>query len=165
MIDWADVMGSHIAGLQLSPSRVQFAQKILDWRSAIRLVGAPLVAEGVVEPNYLDEVINTAKKMGPYFDLGKGVAMPHARPEAGVHEIGISLLKVDPVVHLLDLEDHPIEIFIMLAATDANSHLDVLRELAQVLMVPEQLQALKDAATTDDVLAVFGGAGFEYTPK
>lgn len=142
----------------LTPSRIQFSDEPLDWRAAVRLVGAPLVVEEVVTDSYLDEVIATAERLGPYFDLGQGVAMPHARPEAGVNRIGVSFLRVRPSVNLLDREDHPIELFLMLAATDANSHLDVLRTLAEVLGDADRLKALKDATTAEDVLAVFGAS-------
>lgn len=145
-----------MGNVRLTPSRVQIATEAMDWRAAIRLVGRPLVEEGVVTEGYLDEVIATAERMGPYFDLGHGIAMPHARPEAGVNEIGVSVLRVDPPVSLLDLDDRLITVFIMLAATDSETHLDVMRDLAGVLIDAGRRQALTEATTIEGVLAVFG---------
>lgn len=142
---------------RLTASRIQFTDEQLDWRSAIRLVGQPLVDEGAVTPGYVDAAIAIAEDKGPFYDLGKGIAMPHARPEAGANEIGLSLLRTRQPVLLLDREDHPIDIFIMLSATDPNTHIDVLRQLAGILTDDDAVAALKSATTPDAVLDVFAG--------
>lgn len=139
----------------LTAARIQFTDEALTWREAVRLCGQPLVADGSVEASYLDAVVETAEKMGPYFDLGGGVAMPHARPEAGVHRRALSFLRTRRPVLLLDLQDHPIDVFIMLAALDSDSHIETIQLLAGVLMDPERVKRLKDATTPADVLRVF----------
>lgn len=142
------------ASAQLTATRIQFTDAELGWREAIQMVGQPLVAEGAVTDNYVATAIAIAEEKGPFFDLGRGVAMPHARPEAGVNEIALSYLRCRKPVLLLDRDDHPIDVFIMLAATDSKSHLKVLRKLAGVLTDPDAVQQLKDAATPDEVLAL-----------
>lgn len=141
---------------RLAASRIQFTDEELDWRSAIRLAGQPLIDEGAVTANYVEDAIRIAEEKGPYFDLGRGIAMPHARPEAGVNNIALSYLRTRPPVLLLDREDHPIEVFIMLAAVDNKSHLGVLRTLAGVLTDAGKVADLKEATTPEQVLAIFG---------
>lgn len=140
----------------LTPARVQFTDDELSWRDAIRQVAAPLVADGSIDEAYVDDVIATAEKMGPYFDFGRGIAMPHARPEGHVRQVALSFLRTRTPVLLLDDPKHPIEVFILLAATDDSSHLTVLKGLAGVLTDPETVAALKDATTPDQVLALMG---------
>lgn len=139
----------------LTAERIQFTDEPLAWRDALAKVAEPLIADGTIEPSYVDAVIETAERMGPYFDFGKGVAMPHARPEGGVNRIGLSFLRTRTPVLLLDDDKHPIELFIMLAATDSSSHLTVLKGLAGVLTDSTKVAALKNATTADEVLAVF----------
>lgn len=141
---------------RLAASRIQFTDEELDWRSAIRLAGKPLLDEGAVTENYIEDAIRIAEEKGPYFDLGRGIAMPHARPEAGVNQIALSYLRTRTPVLLLDREDHPIEVFIMLAAVDNKAHLGVLRMLAGVLTDADKVVELKDATTPEQVLAIFG---------
>ncbi len=141
---------------RLAASRIQFTDEELDWRSAIRLAGQPLIEEGAVTANYVEDAIRIAEEKGPYFDLGRGIAMPHARPEAGVNNIALSYLRTRTPVLLLDREDHPIEVFIMLAAVDNKSHLGVLRTLAGVLTDAGKVADLKEATTPEQVLAIFG---------
>lgn len=144
---------AHPAGL--TSQRIQFTDQHLGWREAIRLCGQPLVADGSVEAGYVQAAIDTAERLGAYFDLGRGIAMPHARPEDGAHRRGLCFLRTRQPVALLDQDDHLIDIFIMLAATDAESHLGMMRCLATVLMSPERVQRLKDSATAAEVLSVF----------
>lgn len=75
---------------RLAASRIQFTDDELDWKSAIRLAGKPLVDEGAVTDAYIEDAIRIAEEKGPYFDLGRGIAMPHARPEAGVNQMALS---------------------------------------------------------------------------
>lgn len=143
----------------LTPGRIQFTDEALSWREAVARVAEPLIADGSIEPGYVDSVIATAEKMGPYFDFGKGIAVPHARPEAGVHKVALSFLRTRTPVLLLDDEGHPIDLFLMLAATDSSSHLTVLKGLTSVLIDNSAVAALKAATTADEVLAVFGETG------
>ncbi len=140
----------------LTPERIQFTAEPLQWTEAIAGVAAPLIADGSVESGYVDAVVETARKMGPYFDFGKGIAVPHARPEAGVNRIALSFLRTRTPVLLLDDEEHPIDLFIMLAATDSSSHLQVLQGLATVLTDNAAVEALKAAQHPEEVLAIFG---------
>lgn len=142
----------------LTEDRIQFTDESLDWRTAVRRCGAPLVADGAVQDGYVEAVISTAEKMGPYFDLGRGIAMPHARPEAGVNRQALALLRTRTPVLLLDQDDHAIDVFIMLAATDNHSHLAMLQKLAGVLTDTDRVERMKAATTASEVLAVFDEA-------
>ncbi len=139
----------------LTPERIAFTDDSLDWKDAIRLAGKPLVEDGTVEARYLEAVIQTALKHGPYFDMGLGIAMPHARPEEGANRVGLAFLRTRTPVLLLDDPKHSVDIFIMLAATDSSSHIDVMAALSQVLTNPERLEGIRQATTAEEVLAQF----------
>lgn len=49
----------------------------------MRIGGELLEKSGAIEPRYIDAMINTVKEIGPYIVIAPGIAMPHARPEAG----------------------------------------------------------------------------------
>lgn len=143
-------------GQYLPSNRIQFAGlELADWRSAIRLTGAPLVRDGIVTAGYPEAAISLAEQKGPYFDLGHGIAMPHARPEAGAHGVGLAVLRCSTPVLLLGRVDHPIAVFIMLAAPDSASHLELLRQLAEVLANPARRARLTSAAQPVDIRAAF----------
>ncbi len=47
-------------------------------------------------------MIQKVKEFGPFINLGKGVAIPHARPDEGVNEIGINVCFGRTDLYLLD---------------------------------------------------------------
>lgn len=79
--------------------------------------------------------------------------MAHARPENGVKHLGMSLLKLDKPVDLVDKE-HPVRIFITLAAIDNTTHLKALSELATLLGKEEKLEKLLHAKTKEEILSI-----------
>lgn len=139
----------------LTKTNIQLTHEPMGWIQAVRTASAPLIADGSIEPSYVDAIIETAEKMGPYFDLGGNVAFLHARPEAGVNAVGLSLLRTFTPVLLLDREDHPIDVFITFAAVDNNSHIEVLRALATVLTDTQRLAEVKNAETAEAIADVF----------
>lgn len=141
----------------LTVDRIEITDDNLEWREAIARCAAPLLADGSIEERYLDAIYATAEKMGPFFHLGKGIAVPHARPEEGANAVALSLLRTRTPVLLLDRDDHPIDVWILLAATDADSHVDVLRNLAMVLTDDDKVAALKSATRPEEILEVFEG--------
>ncbi|GAA1392034.1 PTS sugar transporter subunit IIA [Luteococcus peritonei] len=142
---------------EISARHVQFSDEELDWRAAIALAAQPLVDDASIEPGYVDAIIATAEKMGPYFDFGRGVAMPHARGEGLVHAPALTVLRTRRPVLLLDDPKHPIDVFLVLAAPDNTSHLNLLRTLATVLTDPAQVEALKASTDAQTVVDIVNG--------
>ena len=62
------------------------------WQEAVKLAVDPLIESGAVKPEYYDAIIESTEGYGPYYILMPGMAMPHARPEAGVQRDAFSLL-------------------------------------------------------------------------
>lgn len=118
-----------------------------DWEEAIRKSSEILLKRGSIEPRYVEEMIKVIKEKGPYIVISHHVALAHTRPECGVNEMGLSftLLKT-PVIFGAESFD-PVKLIITLAATDNESHLDLLSELAEVLMDDERMNALFEAKT------------------
>lgn len=134
---------------------IQITYKKLGWKDAIRMCSQPLLDNGSITDGYIESMIKVAEEMGPFFDFGKNVAVPHSRPENGVNRKGVSILKVENQVNLLDLEEHPISIFIVLAAEDNNSHLSILSSLSETLIDDEKVEALKNSKTKEEILNIF----------
>ncbi|MGX7350229.1 PTS sugar transporter subunit IIA [Dolosicoccus paucivorans] len=135
----------------INQDTIQIVDFVDDWKKAIQLSAQLLLDREVIEPRYIDAMINRAEELGPFFHLGSGIALPHARPEDGVNEVGLSLLKVKEPVLLLDDESHPIKVFITLASPDNETHLEALSSLTQILMDKEKLNALLEAETSQEI--------------
>jgi transcriptional antiterminator/mannitol/fructose-specific phosphotransferase system IIA component (Ntr-type) len=140
----------------ITPEMVQVSDKYInDWTEAIRLAARPLVDYDFVEPRYVDAMIEKVNHYGAFIHIGKGIALPHARPEEGAKRIGMSVLKLKHPVYLLDDPEHEIKLFICLSAVDNNTHLRALASLTNILSEEDLLNELLTANTQQSVLNVF----------
>ena len=138
----------------LTKDTIHFTEEKLDWRDAIMEASQPLVESNKVQSNYVDAMITNVEEIGAYIHIGKGIAIPHARPENGVNQLGMSFLRTKTPVLLLDQEEHKIDIFICLAAIDSEAHLKALAQLTKILGDNELLEALKAAETAEQVIEI-----------
>lgn len=138
----------------LNADTILFADDVGGWRDAIEKVSEPLLANGAMTRSYVDAMLDSVAAGGTYIDLGYGIALAHARPENGVVRTGLSALWVRPQVLLNDEAQHPISLFICLAAADDSSHLAALSELGQLLSDDGARDALLAAHDTAEAMAV-----------
>ncbi|MDD3016713.1 MAG: PTS sugar transporter subunit IIA, partial [Lactococcus chungangensis] len=140
----------------LIPDKIRFNHETPtpNWQDAIHMAGAPLVQNDDIEPRYLDAMVQKVLDFGPFIHLGFGIALPHARPEDGVKDLAMSLLKFSEPVYLLDDDKHPIRIFICLAAVDNETHLRALSSLTKILTDKTAVQRLLEAETTEEIVTL-----------
>ena len=138
----------------ITPEMIQICDEVADWETAIRTAAKPLVASRKIEDRYADAMIEKVKQYGPFIHIGKGIALPHARPEDGVKALGMSLLKVENPVLLLDDEKHAVQLFVCLAAVDNEAHLRALSSLTKLLSNKENLDDLLAATTKEEITTI-----------
>jgi len=76
----------------LTEKAIRLKARAVDWQEAVRMGGELLVNAGFAKPSYIEAMVETVKQLGPYSVIAPGIAMPHARPEAGVIKPGLSLV-------------------------------------------------------------------------
>ena len=77
--------------------------------------------------------------------------MPHARPENGVNETGVSFLKVNKPV---DFGDDPISLIFILAAKDSDSHIDTIGALLEIFQDEEKIKDLLKAEDKNELIKI-----------
>lgn len=123
----------------------------LNWKEAIHKAAQPLLDSKSIELSYIDAMIDKVEEFGPFIDLGKGIAIPHARPEDGVNKLSMSMLVLDEPVFLLEQEEHPLSIIIVIAAIDNKSHLDALSHLTVLIREDENIQTIANAKEFEEI--------------
>ncbi len=129
-----------------------------DWRGAVRVAGGLLLKDGVIKPEYIDAMISTAEELGPYIVIAPGIAMPHARPEAGAILTGMSLVRLAPAVEFGNPDHDPVTLVFALAAVDKRVHLKAMQTLAELLLSKELVGELLLAEDIPSIQQVFGAA-------
>lgn len=136
----------------LTYDMIQFTDEKLNWEEAITYAAQPLKQQEKITDSYIEAMIQKVKDYGAFIHIGKGIALPHARPEDGVKDLGMSLLKVKESVLLLDDPKHEIRIFICLAAIDNEMHLKALASLTKILSNKEKLENLLAASDKETII-------------
>lgn len=104
-----------------------------DWEDAIRQAAQPLKDENKIEQSYIDGIIKNVKEAGPYIVITPHVALPHTRPEEGALESAIGIATLKTPVRFGNADNDPVKYVFTLCATDNQSHLEALADLANLL--------------------------------
>ncbi|AJR06306.1 putative PTS IIA-like nitrogen-regulatory protein PtsN [Photobacterium gaetbulicola Gung47] len=129
-----------------------------NWQQAIELACQPLIDNGAIEPSYVEAIFKSHQEMGPYYVIGPGIAMPHARPENGVNRLALGLTVIRNGVNFDADENDPVKMLVTLAATDSNSHVDAIAQLAELFMNEEhvaQICAAQDVAAIRRIIETY----------
>ena len=135
----------------ITKENYQYSAEKLDWKDAIRLAASPLLKANKITLNYPEAMIAKVEEFGPFINLGKGIAIPHARPEDGVNEVGMSMLVLENPTYLLNDSNQEIRLLICIAAVDNETHLKALAHLTTILRDNDSVQALLSSKNYDDI--------------
>ena len=138
----------------LTPNVIQVVESANDWRDAIKIACNPLINNKFIEPRYIDAIIQSHEKIGTYYVLGPGIAMPHARPEDGVNQLSLGLTVIKQGVEFGSEGNDPIKLLIVLAATDSNSHIGAIAKLAELFDNQEDIDSIMQSENVDDILNI-----------
>ena len=130
-------------------NNICIVESVKDWREAVKKSGEILLKNGVIEERYIDAAIKNIETLGNYIVLTDNVAMPHARPEDGVKETGLSLLVIKEGV---DFSDEKVYLVFMLASKDSNSHIEIIKKLSSLIDDEELISKLIEVKNEIEVL-------------
>ena len=136
----------------LAEDNVSFHYPADTWEDVIRHGGQLMVDAGLVEPSYVDAMVNSVHEMGPYIVLAPGVAMPHARPEAGAKRVGTALVTLDKPVNFGSPANDPVKVAVFLCAPNKDEHIQLLTDIATIIDDDDFLDAAAHFESIDDVL-------------
>ncbi|PTG80438.1 PTS ascorbate transporter subunit IIA [Staphylococcus chromogenes] len=140
----------------LTKDKIIVKDQVDSWEEAIEFAAQPLLTQKYIEFSYIDSMIQSVKTLGPYIVIAPHVAIAHARPGNDVHQVGLSLLKLDEAINF-STDSHYAELVFVLSATDSTSHLTVLQNLAQLLGQQENIEALLEASNEEEIINIIKG--------
>ena len=135
----------------LAREQVKAKQDAADWREAVAIAGQLLIDAGCCTDDYVRAMQEGVIEFGPYIVIAPGVAMPHARPEAGVLKPGVSIITLAEPREFGNEANDPVDFVIAFSAVDKNAHIQTLQQIVGLLENEEAMAAVR-AATSDDAL-------------
>ncbi len=133
----------------LSRESIRLTETAADKTAAILACGAALVEAGCVSDGYPPAMLEREESITTY--IGEGVAIPHATAAGkdAVLRDGLCFLRFPEGV---DWGAGNTAVVCIGIAAKGDGHVDILAQLAQVLMDPEKAEALRGATDADTVL-------------
>jgi PTS system ascorbate-specific IIA component len=136
---------SSVLSLALGQGSIKLQQSCISWRECFELAGAGLVESKRTVHAYTQEMIQAFEELGPYMVIAPGIALAHGRPSASVLEAGLSLVTLSTPIEFGSQSNDPVSLVIGLAATDHDSHIDLMAALSELLMSEEKVTLLLNA--------------------
>ena len=137
----------------LKSESIALGQKPADKQSAIRQLADLMAASGNLsdKEQYLKDVF--AREASGTTGLGDGIATPHAK-SMGVKEAGLAAMTVPAGMDFESMDGNPARLFFMIAAPDSanDAHIQILQQLAMMIMDPDFKEALIAAKTKEEFL-------------
>ncbi|GGF27961.1 PTS ascorbate transporter subunit IIA [Halobacillus andaensis] len=131
---------------------IRFLPSVDSWEEGIKKAADPLLHNGSITPQYIEDMIGNVNTNGPYIVIVPGIAMPHAKNDGSVVKTSVSYLKLEePVKFPKDKEVHT---FFVLAAEDSTGHLDLISDLSSILIEDEIKNKLEESKSEQEILEV-----------
>ncbi|WP_026958761.1 fused PTS fructose transporter subunit IIA/HPr protein [Aliagarivorans taiwanensis] len=140
--------------LDLQEHNIQLGQQASDKQQAIRQLAASLQQSGNVAAGYVEGMLAREAQTSTY--LGSGIAIPHGTTDTRdqVKQTGVS---VHHFAEGVDWGDGNTVYLAVGIAAKSDEHLAILKQLTRVLSADGVEQALKQADSTNAVLALLNG--------
>ena len=132
-------------------SRIRVKVPARSKKEVIQAAGELLLHDGCVEEGYIDAMQQMAETFNSYIVIMPGVAMPHARPEAGAKQAAFAIMTLASPVVFGHPENDPVRFVVALSAPDRSSHLLAVRQLSKLLCDEEAMQQIFDAQSPQEI--------------
>lgn len=118
---------------------------------AIRISGNLLIKAGYVTENYVDAMIKGFNEVGPYIVLAPGIAIPHARPDQGALETGLSIVRLKEPIKFGHEKNDPVQLVCAISGIGNNGHIEILQKIAAILGEPNKHAQILEAKSYEEL--------------
>ena len=142
--------------LAFGTDSIEVRESIESREAAISVAGELLVASGRAKPDYVQSMLDAVEQFGPYMVIAPGIALAHGKPSEAVIETGMSLLVLEQAIEFKHSQNDPVQLVFGLAATNHDSHLGMMSELADFLSNQSNVNFLITCTEPEQIRAFLG---------
>lgn len=121
-----------------------------DWREAIEIGSALLLRDKSIESSYVQAMIQTVEKFGPYIVMAPHFALPHATPAAGSKRLAMQFTRLKQPVSFGHPKFDPVSFLCVLSPIDTNTHLKAMFNMISLIKKTAFRKDILAAATSQD---------------
>ena len=138
----------------IKKDHIKIKVDVKDYEDAIKKSGQILVDTNSIKENYINDMIEAIKKLGPYIVIAPGFALAHARPSEDVLKDDVSIITLKEPVCFNSIND-PVYVVMCLAAKNSDTHIDTMQKIATILMKENTIENLKNANSVEEIQQIF----------
>lgn len=127
-------------------------EEVEQWVDVLSILSKPLLEKNYIEDRYVQEIYQQIKSLHPYIMIANGFVILHAGVDDGVHDVSMSLLRLDKKVSIEGYLEA--DTFLMLATPDTKIHLRALKQMIDKLVKEKRIQKLRKAKTTEQMYQI-----------
>lgn len=138
----------------IEKNRYSFHKGFDNWEDAVKASCKPLIDEGAIETEYVDSIIASIKKFGPYIVIAPNICIPHAQEGKGVNETAVCFMRTEEPVHFSDDPEQDARLFFVLASTDNERHMQNLVSMVGLIEDQSIVEKLINSKSIEDLKAI-----------
>lgn len=136
----------------LDKNCISIVDRVDSWQQGLNLSTQILLDQNCITVEYIKAIYKSIKQYGPYILLTPELIMPHARPEQGVLQTGISLLKLN---NSIEFFDNDIKVILSLASIDSVSHIEYIKQIVDIISDETKYKHLLDSNNIEEIYELF----------
>lgn len=121
-----------------------------DWKEAIAMACEPLIKNGLVKPEYVEEMIHIVQNLGNYMVFIPEIAFVHGRKD-NVRENCISLMKLKHPIDFGSKAKVDVKVIIVLGNITENEN---LADLVRILAWENNMERIKHISSYEELLSL-----------
>lgn len=134
----------------LNENNILLNQEVETWHDAIRLAGSLMVEREIILESYVDSMIGSIEKNGPYMVIADYVALPHAKNRGDVLKTGIVLVTLKKAVEFS--KEVKVDTILAFSSGDNKEHLNALTEFIDLLKKYNFQNLLKNTTSKKKII-------------
>jgi len=136
----------------IKSENIVLKKSVSTWEDAIIASAEPLLKNNDITSKYVKRMISQYSPDDPYIIIAPGLAIPHASPEDGVKNVGMSLLRLEEPVAFSKTVS--VSIVVVIATLDREKHLRALLQLLKLSESSANLQSIIQANTVEQIYEI-----------
>lgn len=124
------------------------------WRDAVGEAGKLLLENGKIKTEFIPSMIKVVEELGPYMILLPKVCFFHGPPGDNVIEPCLSLIVFKESIYFDDFDNQEIKCAFAFGATDSDSHMEMLKNVASLLQNQEFVDLITNNGSKEEILEI-----------
>lgn len=120
-------------------------------KEAIEVSCSLLLDKNKITSEYPKAIYESHNELGPYYVVAPKVALPHSRPENGVLEEGVQVTVFKEGADFMSEENGDVFLSVAFASLEAESHIQLIGEIASLLEREELIEEIIQKETTSEI--------------